>query len=98
LFAEAGLLFCGGYLLAEAMVSPLNAGTASVVGAGLFLALATVLLFYLAWPSYAKSISRREQPTGPHAEKFANFSGNAVGAHANTRWILEKKEELPGPM
>src|SRR3974390_1084547 len=61
LFAEGGLLFCGGYLLAEAMGSPLQAGAMSVIGGGLFLALATVLLFYLAWPTYAKSVSRREQ-------------------------------------
>ena len=36
-FMEAGLLFCGSYLLADAILQPLDAGTFSVVGGGLFL-------------------------------------------------------------
>ena len=98
LFAEAGLLFCGGYLLASAIVSPLNAGTLTVLGGGIFLSLATVLLFYLAWPTYAKSVTRREEPSGTHGKAFANLPGDAVGAHAGTRWLFENEDELPGPM
>ena len=59
-FLEAGFLFCGSYLLADAILQPQEAGTFSVVGGGMFLGLATVLLFYLAWPGKRQSISRRE--------------------------------------
>ena len=97
LFAEAGLLFCGGYLLAEALLSPLNAGSMSVIGGGLCLALATVLLFYLAWPTYAHSGSRRE-PLGEEPEELGTFEEELPRSHADRKWVLEKEEELPGPM
>src|SRR6267154_1803599 len=61
-FMEAGLLFCGSYLLADAILQPLDAGTFSVLGGGLFLGLATVLLFYLAWPLRRRSILLRQKP------------------------------------
>ena len=98
LFAEAALLFCGSYLLAEAMLRPLQAGTLAVIGGGLCLALATVLLFYLAWPTYAKTISRRAFPKGPHVENAVSLHGEPVGLQADAKWLLEKEEELPGPM
>jgi len=98
LFAEAGLLFCGGYLLAQPMLSPLQAGAMSVIGGGLFLALATVLLFYLAWPTYAQTVSRREQSGDSNSERFADREGEPRRAHTDRTWILEKEEELPGPM
>jgi len=96
LFAEGGLLFCGGYLLAEALGSPLKAGPMSVIGGGLFLALATVLMFYLAWPTYANSVSRRDQRGEP--KRFMGFEEEAPGSHKDGAWILENEEELPGPM
>jgi hypothetical protein len=34
-FMEASLLFCGSYLLADAILRPLDAGTFSVVGGGM---------------------------------------------------------------
>src|SRR5258708_15355569 len=60
-FLEAVLLFCGSYLLADAILQPLDAGTFSVVGGGMFLGLATVLLFFLAWPGKKRSLARREK-------------------------------------
>ncbi len=98
LFAEAGLLFCGSYLLAQVMESPLNAGTGSVIGGGLFLALATVLLFYLTWPIYAKSFSRREEPRTLSAEIPEILDGEVLKLHADAQWMLEKDDDLPGPM
>lgn len=98
LFAEAGLLFCGGYLLAEAMLRPLKAGDMSVIGGGLFLALATVLMFYLAWPTYAKSAFRRQQPREQQAERIKNFEEEVLRSHRECEWILGNEEELPGPM
>jgi hypothetical protein len=98
LFAEVGLLCSGCYLLAEAMLSPLKAGVASVLGGGLFLSLATVLLFYLAWPTYAKCISRREAPRDEARERFARYTGEPMEPRGGKQWALEKEEELPGPM
>ena len=98
LFAEGGLLFCGGYLLAEPMLSPLKAGAMSVIGGGLFLALATVLLFYLAWPTYAKSVFRRQQPREQEAEQPSKYQEELLRSHRERKWMLEKEEELPGPM
>jgi len=98
LFAEAGLLFCGGYLLAEAILSPLKAGVMSVIGGGLLLGLATVLLFYLAWPTYAKCVSHREEPGDPGVGQSPNFEEEPLQSHRKRAWVLEKEEELPGPM
>jgi hypothetical protein len=98
LFAEAGLLFCGGYLLAEPILSPLSAGAASIVGGGLFLALATVLLFYLLWPSYANVVSRQELVRNAHEEALAKGSANMQRQSADAQWKLENEDELPGPM
>ena len=52
LFLEVVLLFCGSYLLADAILQPLDAGPVSVVGGGMFLGLATVLFFF--WPGRRK--------------------------------------------
>jgi hypothetical protein len=97
-FIEAGLLFCGSYLLADAILQPLDAGTFSVVGGGMFLGLATVLLFYLAWPGKRRSISRREK----HAERTLDVSSKGYGAGVQTRrpgsWAAEKKEGFLRPM
>jgi len=98
LFAEAGLLFCGGYLLAGALASPLSAGSASVLGGGLFLALASVLLFYLLWPSYVRAVYRQELLRDRRAVVRANASGHARKPNADVQWELENEEELPGPM
>ena len=77
-FMEAGLLFCGSYLLADAILQPLDAGTFPVVGGGMFLGLATVLLFYLAWPGKGRSISRREKQLERTLEVPLKGYGEAV--------------------
>ncbi|HWY07994.1 MAG TPA: hypothetical protein VNY24_14120 [Candidatus Acidoferrales bacterium] len=97
-FMEAGLLFCGSYLLTEALLQPLDAGTFSVVGGGLFLGLATVLLFYLAWPGKKGSISRREEPVERPTEAPVQEYGEAVQTRRQASWVTEKKEELLRPM
>lgn len=98
IFVEAGLLFCGSYLLADAILQPLNAGTFSVVGGGMFLGLATVLLFYLAWPGKRVSISRREEPLMPPAEIPWPEYGEAARAQRPGDWVKEKKAGLLRPM
>jgi hypothetical protein len=98
LFTEVSLLFCGSYLLAEAILQPLDAGTFSVLGGGLFLALATVLLFYLAWPGRKRSMSRREEPVERFSEARIEPCGEVVQTRGQTNWVTEKKEELLRPM
>jgi hypothetical protein len=97
-FIEAGLLFCGSYLLADAILQPLNAGTFSVVGGGMFLGLATVLLFYLAWPSRGRSISHRERPTEQALELPRKQRVETVEPRSQPSWITEKKPRLLRPM
>lgn len=97
-FLEAFLLFCGSYLLADAILQPLDAGTFSVVGGGMFLGLATVLLFYLAWPGKRRSISRREKPVERILEVPFKGSGEPVSTRRQNGWVTEKKEGLLRPM
>lgn len=98
LFAELGLLFCGIYLLAEALVQPLQAGTMAVIAGGLFLALATVLLFYLAWPVSARSTRRQVQEEIEQAQRAVRLLPESEDGRGDTAWMLEKEDELPGPM
>jgi hypothetical protein len=99
LFAEALLLICGSYLLMEAILRPLEAGSFSVIGGGSILALATVLLFYLFSPGYRKSMSRREEEHGSSVQAIRLTSyGEQMQARIAAKRILEEEDELPGPM
>ena len=97
-FMEASLLFCGSYLLADAILQPMAAGTFSVVGGGMFLGLATVLLFYLAWPGKRGSISRREKPARQPSGALVRHHEEAADARRQSTWAAEKKERLLRPM
>ena len=98
-FLEALLLFCGSYLLADAILQPLDAGTFSVVGGGMFLGLATVLLFYLAWPGKRGSISHQEKNNVEEIlEVPLKGYGEPVSTRRQSNWVTEKKEELLRPM
>ena len=97
LFLEVTLLFCGSYLLADSILQPLDAGTFSVVGGGSCLGLATVLLFYLAWPWKRRSMLRREESAVRAAEPIpAKFE--VVQTQRQPNWVTEKKESLLRPM
>jgi len=98
IFVETGLLFCGSYLLADALLQPLDAGTFSVVGGGMFLGLATVLLFYLAWPGARRSISHREKHLGRIVEVPLKGYGEPVQPRQQSSWVTDKKEGLLRPM
>jgi len=97
-FMEAGLLFCGSYLLADAILQPLDAGTFSVLGGGLFLGLATVLLFYLAWPLRRRSILRRQKPGQLSLEITLNPYEEKAQTLRPSGWAGDKKEGLLRPM
>lgn len=97
LFLEVTLLFCGSYLLADAILQPLDAGTFSVVGGGSCLGLATVLLFYLAWPWKRRSMSSREESAFRAAEPIP-VAFEVVETPPQHDWAAEKKEGLLRPM
>jgi hypothetical protein len=97
LFLEVTLLFCGSYLLADAILQPLEAGTFSVVGGGSLLGLATMLLFYLAWPWKRRSMSGREESAIRAAEPIPAKS-ELVETQRQPSWVREKKEGLLRPM
>jgi hypothetical protein len=97
LFLEVTLLFCGSYLLADAILQPLDAGTFSVVGGGSCLGLATVLLFYLAWPWKRRSMSRRES-TVRRAVETRPPAFDAAETKRQPNWVTEKKEGLLRPL
>jgi hypothetical protein len=97
-FMEAGLLFCGSYLLADAILQPLDAGTFSVVGGGMFLGLATVLLFYLAWPGKRGSLSRPERLAHRPLETPLGKYEVPAPTRRQHGWPTEKKEGLLRPM
>src|SRR5271157_2970111 len=63
-FVEIGLIFCGIYLLAEAILKPLEADQASIIGAGVMLSLASVLLFFLIRPHRKEVLARPDAPRG----------------------------------
>ena len=97
LFLEVTLLFCGSYLLTDAILQPLDAGTFSVVGGGLFLGLATVLLFYLAWPWKKRSMSHHDSAETRSLEVLPP-PYDAAEKRRQAHWVTEKKEGLLRPM
>lgn len=90
-FMEIGLLFFGSYLLAQAILQPLEAGTATVLGGSVFLSLATVLLFYLIWPAKVKSNSRRDKVEDGCAEDVITVDAKLVPEERG------RLPEIPGP-
>ncbi len=102
LFAELALLLCGCYLLAEAVLQPLEANPVSVLGAGVMLALASVLLFYMVRPWQRQRFARREQlrRTAENAvEPVLTRYGESRQALLDALRALEEEEtNLPGPM
>jgi hypothetical protein len=78
-FVEIGLLFLGSYLLSQALMKPLQASSATVVGGGVLLSLASVLLFYLLWPGKADSLSRQIRESEADSQgDFIEVSAKAI--------------------
>lgn len=97
LFLEVTLLFCGSYLLADAILQPLEAGTFSVVGGGSCLGLATVLLFYLASP-WKKKLTLHGDNTAHRTVEVLPPAYDAPQTRRQHGWVTEKKEGLLRPM
>jgi type VI protein secretion system component VasK len=102
LFAEASLLFTGIYLFSEAILRPLEASPVSVLAAGVILALATILLFYLISPWRKDSLAQfddAEVQELPREKTLADFA-NTLQKRIEANLVLDEKRDtkLPGPM
>jgi len=98
-FTEAALFFCGGYLLLQVMRNPLETGEAAIIAAGLILALASVLLFYLVRPGLNEALAQADESEGEERRLEAPLTayGEAMQALKKAERALDK-DELPGPM
>jgi hypothetical protein len=98
--AEAGLISPGVYLLlGAALKSPLEADQMAVICAGVLLALATVLLFYMLSPKRFEALARNDDARSdePPLEIPLTAYGEALQARQRAEQALEE-ELLPGPM
>lgn len=100
-FVELGLIFCGVYLLAEVSLKPLEADQVSILSAGVILALAIVLLFYMVRPRRKQVLPR------PDASRLSSNRSNklpltahgiAVSARGEAGHALQENPHPPGPM
>jgi hypothetical protein len=100
-FAEIGLFSCGIYLLAEATRKPLEADQASILGAGVMLALAGVPLFYMVRP-HRKEVLPRLDARSPSRDSHEPLALSAADGPAESRRETARellyKQDLPGPM
>jgi hypothetical protein len=100
-FVEVGLLFCGSYLLIDAIASPLESNQAAVLAAALMLALAIFLLFYLLQPMRYTTLAQRGRIRKAGREKrgtLAAIVASVVHARVSNPHLLHEKRDLPGPM
>jgi len=100
-FVELGLFSCGFYLLAEASLEPLEADEVSILGAGLILALASVLLFYMIRPHRKEALTRRDERRSSrdsHEPAALSARDGSVEARRETARALLDNQDLPGPM
>lgn len=102
LIIELCLFFFGTYLLINVIERPLEADPPSVIGAGVMLALASTLLFYMVWPLRKEAMAQRENPAGQQdrlPESVLTAYGETMQARQRAeRALLEDAEDLPGPM
>jgi hypothetical protein len=89
----------GIYMLVGVLKSPLEADQAEVIIAGVLLALATILLFYLIGPSRFYALAKHERSRREEAWGDGPLTayGEAVQARQRAEKALEK-DGLPGPM
>ncbi len=100
-FVEIGLLSCGIYLLAEVSLKPLEADQVSILGAGVLLALASVLLFYLVRPHRREALTRPDERRSSwecHEHSVFPAGDGSAEARGDTARALLNKHDLPGPM
>jgi hypothetical protein len=90
-FVEFGLIFCGVYLLAEAGRKPLEADQFSIISAGVILALASVLLFYMVRPRRKQVLPR------PEASRFSRHWSEELTLPAHGFAVPARREAGRAP-
>ena len=100
IFAECSLLFAGFYLLVQSTVQPLEADQASVLAAGVILALAATLFVYLVRPWRRAALASLEDSLQSAATGEAPLTafGEATRLRQEAERVLLTTEHLPGPM
>jgi hypothetical protein len=95
LFLALPLLFCGAFLLLEAIRNPLQASGTVILAAAFALALGGFLILFLVWPSIRRALARHED-----AEESPPLTvyGEAVQAGIKATRILGEGNNLLGPM
>ena len=93
-FTEATLFFSGSYLLLKALWRPLETGESAVIAAGLLLASASFLLFYMVRPRIGETDEPREEPVLVEVPLTAH--GASLEARKRAEQALEE-DGLPGP-
>jgi hypothetical protein len=99
-FVEATLLLCGTYLLLMVLWKPLEVDQGAILGAGVTLGLAAILLFYLFRPRWKEALSQRDDRSHPEIRMESTLTayGESLRARHEAERILENEEQLPGPM
>ena len=99
--SERDVPFFPNVLLAEVSLEPLEADGVSILGAGVILALASVLLFYMIRPHRREALTRRDErrPSRDAHELLAlSTRDGSAEAHRETASALLDDQDLPGPM
>jgi hypothetical protein len=100
-FVGIGLLFCGSYLLIDALASPLESNQVAVLAAAFMLALAIFLLFYLLQPMRRTALAQRSRIRKAGSEKRGTLGwilASMRRARVSNPHLLDEKRDLPGPM
>jgi len=98
MFVGINLFLFGMYLLAEAIREPLAADQATVVGAGIFLALAVFLLIYLVRFKCRAALAEREEDADETFEMSLTAHDEVIHTRVEAKLALEERRDLPGPM
>jgi hypothetical protein len=99
LFSGITLMVCGVYLLAKAILNPLEASEMTVLGAGFTLSLASFAMTYMLWPRGRWAADTEEESSqarrdGPVLTVYAD----AVQNRTEAKRALAEHKHLPGPM
>lgn len=100
-FTEAAPCFPGIYLLREVIGRPLETSEAEVLIAGVLLALATILLFYMMGPKRRIALAKHERGRRGgemRLESPSRMCDNEALLERRRAEKAQEKEQLPGPM
>ena len=99
LFMGVNLFLFRIYLLREAIREPLAADQVTVIGAGVFLALAVFLLLFLVRFKWRSALAEPDEEGVDHTfEMSLTAYEEAIHARTKAQLALRERRNLPGPM